>query len=63
MAETSSLGFFFNGEISWPVFKVITQSISYVTRFYFSFIVIVTIDANIAVSIAQMITASKNFFI
>lgn len=55
--------FFLNGEISWPVFKVITQSTRYVTRFYFSFIVIVTGDANIAVFVVQMIMASRNFFI
>ena len=32
-------------------------------RFYFSFIVIVPIDAKIAVSIAQIIMASRSFFI
>lgn len=51
------------GEISWHVFKVITQSSIYITRFYFSFKVIVRIVANIVVSVAQMIVASKNFLI
>jgi len=54
---------FLNGEISWPVFKVIIQSTRYVKRFYFSFIVIVPIDAKIAVSVAQIIMASRSFFI
>lgn len=53
---------FLNGEISWPVFKVITQSSRYIMKFYFSFIVIFRIYANIAVSVAQMIVASRNFF-
>ena len=57
------IGIFFNGEISWPVFKVITQSTRYVKRFYFSFIVIVPIDTNIAISIAQVIMASRSLFI
>lgn len=47
------MGNFLNGEISWLVFKVITQRSSYVGRFYC--IVIIRIDDNVVDSIAEMI--------
>lgn len=53
------MGNFLNGEISWLVFKVITQRSSYVIRFYC--IVIIRIDDNVVDSIAQMIVTGIFF--
>jgi hypothetical protein len=57
------VGNFFNGKISWLVFRVITQRNGYVLRFYFYSIVIITIDDNVVIFIAQLIMTGRIFLI